>query len=86
MIAVQSSYTPFLTESVYQGLRQFIPEKGEEDVRSIHFLQFPEVKQEYFDADIQRQVQRMQSVIELTRHIREKNQLSLKVHTAACPC
>ncbi|EJD42651.1 hypothetical protein AURDEDRAFT_114918 [Auricularia subglabra TFB-10046 SS5] len=78
LCCTMSSYTPFLTESIYQGLRQFIPESGDQDVRSVHFLRFPEVKQEYFDADIQRQVQRMQAVIELTRHIREKNQLSLK--------
>ncbi|KAK0461235.1 tRNA synthetases class I-domain-containing protein [Desarmillaria tabescens] len=53
-----SSYTPFLTENIYQSLRNFIPE--------------------YFDAEIERQVRRMQSVIELTRNIREKNNLSLK--------
>jgi len=68
-----------LTENIYQGLRQYIPEEEGTDVRSVHFLQFPEVKQEYFDAVIQRQVKRMQSVIELTRQIREKNQISLKV-------
>jgi isoleucyl-tRNA synthetase len=48
-------------------------------VRSVHFLSFPEVKEEYFDEEIERQVKRMQTVIELTRNIREKNNLSLKV-------
>ncbi|KAG5654380.1 hypothetical protein H0H81_003204 [Sphagnurus paluster] len=75
-----SSYTPFMTENLYQSLRQFIPEDpAAGDTRSVHFLSFPEVKEEYFDADIERQVKRMQSVIELTRNIREKNNLSLKV-------
>ncbi|KAF5370732.1 hypothetical protein D9758_001934 [Tetrapyrgos nigripes] len=74
-----SSYTPFLTENLYQSLRLFIPEDpAAGDVRSVHFLSFPEVKEEYFDADIERQVARMQTVIELTRNIREKNNLSLK--------
>ncbi|KAK7472709.1 isoleucine--tRNA ligase [Stygiomarasmius scandens] len=74
-----SSYTPFLTENIYQSLRAFIPEDPEAgDTRSVHFLRFPEVKEEYFDADIERQVSRMQAVIELTRNIREKNNLSLK--------
>ncbi|KAH7108565.1 tRNA synthetases class I-domain-containing protein [Auriculariales sp. MPI-PUGE-AT-0066] len=73
-----ASYTPFLTENIYQGLRQYIPVTGQEDVRSVHFLPFPEVKEEYFDAVIQRQVKRMQAVIDLTRQIREKNQISLK--------
>ncbi|KAI0318329.1 isoleucine-tRNA ligase [Amylostereum chailletii] len=74
-----SSYTPFLTENMYQTLRTFIPEDPEAgDTRSIHFLSFPEVKGEYFDEVIERQVKRMQSVIELTRNIRERNNLSLK--------
>ncbi|GLB37567.1 putative class-I aminoacyl-tRNA synthetase family protein [Lyophyllum shimeji] len=75
-----SSYTPFMTENLYQTLRQFIPEDpAAGDTRSIHFLSFPDVKEEYFDADIERQVKRMQTIIELTRNIRERNNLSLKV-------
>ncbi|CAL1707664.1 unnamed protein product [Somion occarium] len=74
-----SSYTPFLTENIYQSLREFIPEDAVAgDTRSIHFLLFPEVKEEYFDAVIERQVRRMQTVIELTRNIRERHNLSLK--------
>ncbi|KAJ7045675.1 tRNA synthetases class I-domain-containing protein [Mycena alexandri] len=74
-----SSYTPFMTENLYQTLRTFVPEDPNAgDVRSIHFLSFPEVKEEYFDVDIERQVLRMQTVIELTRNMRETNNLSLK--------
>jgi len=36
------------------------------------------VKEEYFDAEIERQVERMQVVIELTRNVREKHNVSLK--------
>ena len=80
LTARQSSYTPFMTENIYQALRPFIPEDlSLPDTRSVHFLSFPEVKEEYFDSDIERQVKRMQSVIELTRYLREKNNLSLKV-------
>jgi len=74
-----SSYTPFMTENLYQSLRQFIPEDPlAGDTRSVHFLLFPEVKTEYFDEVIERQVKRMQTVIELTRNIRERHNLSLK--------
>ncbi|KAF5393385.1 hypothetical protein D9757_000718 [Collybiopsis confluens] len=74
-----SSYTPFFTENIYQTLRLYIPEDPKAgDTRSVHFLLFPEVKQEYFDVEIERQVARMQAVIELSRNIREKNNLSLK--------
>ena len=45
----------------------------------MHFLLFPDVKEEYLDPTIERQVKRMQNVIELTRNIRERNNLSLKV-------
>jgi len=74
-----SSYTPFLTENIYQSLRPFIPEDpAAGDTRSVHFLSFPEVKEEYFDVEIERQVQRMQAVIDLTRNIRERTSISLK--------
>ncbi|TFY65942.1 hypothetical protein EVG20_g5142 [Dentipellis fragilis] len=74
-----SSYTPFLTENMYQTLRTFIPEDPKAgDTRSIHFLMFPDVKQEYFDTVIERQVKRMQAIIDLTRNIRERHNLSLK--------
>lgn len=78
---LQSSYTPFLTENLYQSLKTFIPEDPKAgDVRSVHFLSFPDVKEEYFDVEIERKVKRMQTIIELSRNIREKNNLSLKVH------
>jgi isoleucyl-tRNA synthetase len=69
-----------LTENIYQSLKTFIPEDPNAgDVRSVHFLSFPAAKEEYFDEDIERQVKRMQIVIELTRNIRERNNISLKV-------
>lgn len=68
-----------MTENLYQSLRPFIPEDSTSgDTRSVHFLSFPEVKEEYFNVDIERQMQRMQAVIDLTRNIRERNNLSLK--------
>ncbi|KAJ7647185.1 tRNA synthetases class I-domain-containing protein [Roridomyces roridus] len=74
-----SSYTPFMTENMYQTLKTFMPvDPTAGDVRSIHFLSFPEVKEEYFDAEIERQVKRMQTIIELSRNIRETNNISLK--------
>jgi isoleucyl-tRNA synthetase len=69
-----------LTENIYQSLKNYIPEDlTAGDTRSVHFLMFPEVKEEYFDVDIERKVKRMQTVIELTRNVRERHNLSLKV-------
>ncbi|KAG8796737.1 isoleucine--tRNA ligase, partial [Serendipita sp. 399] len=73
-----SSFTPFITESLYQTLRKYLP-PSEKDNRSVHFLDFPTVREDYFNPDIERQVKRMQSIIELTRTLREKYQPSLKV-------
>lgn len=74
-----------MTENLYQSLRTFIPEDPSAgDTRSVHFLSFPTVKDQFFDVVIERQVQRMQCVIELGRNIRERGNLSLKVHSYFC--
>ena len=59
-------FTPFITENIYLRLLPYIPkELHTEDNRSIHFLPFPEVREELFDEVVERQVKRMQAVIEL---------------------
>lgn len=69
-----------MTENIYQTLKQFIPKNDNiPDDRSVHFLDFPTVREEYFDPEIERAVGRMQAVIELGRTIREKKNISLKV-------
>jgi isoleucyl-tRNA synthetase len=49
-----------------------------EDPRSVHFLPFPTVREELFDAEIERRVGRMQRVIELARVSRERCTVGLK--------
>eukprot|EP00158_Paraphelidium_tribonemae_P007372 Partr_v1_DN28221_c0_g2_i2_m75238 putative isoleucyltRNA synthetase len=72
-------FTPFLTENIYQGLKRFLKDDGKsKDTRSVHFLDFPTVRQEYFDTAIERAVSRMQTVITLARNIREAKEISLK--------
>ncbi|RHZ86220.1 hypothetical protein Glove_53g30 [Diversispora epigaea] len=81
-----ASFTPFLTEYMYQNLKKYIPltnlfptiGNNTDDARSVHFLLFPEVREEYFDSDIERRMSRMQTVIELGRYIREKKNIGLK--------
>ncbi|KAL7421669.1 isoleucine--tRNA ligase [Cryptotrichosporon argae] len=75
-----SSFTPFTSEMVYQSLRKTTPAlKDDQDVRSVHFLLFPKVRQEYFDPVIERQVQRLKAVIELGRIIRDRKTLKIKM-------
>jgi isoleucyl-tRNA synthetase len=72
-------FTPFITDTIYLRLLPHIPQslRGE-DSRSVHFLQFPDVKEELFDVEIERRVGRMQRVIELARVSRERRAIGLK--------
>ncbi|KAJ2371396.1 isoleucine--tRNA ligase, partial [Coemansia sp. RSA 2607] len=76
---LMAPFTPFLTESMYSSLKEHLPENYfEGDSRSLHFVPFPEVREEYFNTEIERAMSRMQAVIELGRIARERNNLSLK--------
>ena len=72
-------FTPFITETIYQRLLPHIPKSLQgQDPRSVHFLPFPDVREELFDAEIERRVGRMQRVIELARVSRERRTIGLK--------
>jgi isoleucyl-tRNA synthetase len=72
-------FTPFLTDEIYLKLLPHIPKELQgEDARSVHFLPFPDVRQELFDEEVERRVGRMQKVIELARVSRERRTIGLK--------
>ncbi|KAF2652009.1 hypothetical protein K491DRAFT_781437 [Lophiostoma macrostomum CBS 122681] len=73
-------FTPFITDNIYLRLQPLIPKslRGEDD-RSVHFLPFPEVREELFDEVVERQVKRMQAVIELGRICRDRANKGLKI-------
>lgn len=72
-------FTPFITDNIYQKLLPHIPKSLQgEDPRSVHFLAFPEVREELFNEGVERQVARMQRVIELGRVSRERRTIGLK--------
>ncbi|ANB11314.1 isoleucine--tRNA ligase ILS1 [Sugiyamaella lignohabitans] len=80
-VRAMAPFTPFLSETIYQQLRSAFTEgvQTEPDTRSVHFLEYPEVRKELLDDNIVTAVGRMQKVIELGRTIREKQTISLKV-------
>ncbi|KAJ1652024.1 isoleucine--tRNA ligase, partial [Coemansia sp. RSA 25] len=79
MCRLMAPFTPFLTENMYQSLKGYLPEGFfEGDSRSLHFVPFPEVREEYFNTAIERAMSRMQTVIELGRIARERVGISLK--------
>lgn len=55
------------------------PPNDDEDVRSVHFLPFPEPKEAYTDEAVQIAVRRLLSVISITRTLRLDKGLDLKV-------
>lgn len=81
-VRAMAPFTPFLADTIYLKLKEFIPESVladfGADYRSVHFLSYPTVKEELFDEAIEKAVGRMQTVIDLGRNIREKKTISLK--------
>ncbi|KAH0838973.1 Isoleucine--tRNA ligase, cytoplasmic [Fonsecaea pedrosoi] len=72
-------FTPFIADLIYTKLLPYIPKSlHSQDMRSVHFLSFPEVRQELFDPVVERRVGRMQKVIELARQSRERRTIGLK--------
>ncbi|ORY85549.1 tRNA synthetases class I-domain-containing protein [Protomyces lactucae-debilis] len=78
-----SSFAPFITETVYQQLRQFLPPAADsDDERSVHFLSFPSVRSELSDEVVERRVRRMKAVMDLGRMCREKRLIGIKTPLA----
>jgi|SRR5579862_7847505 len=69
-----------MAENIYLRLRPFLPPQlRKQNTESVHFLLFPEVKEEFFDEVIQRKVKRMTTILDLTRYLRDLKSLSFKV-------
>ncbi|PSK41575.1 isoleucine-tRNA ligase, cytoplasmic [Candidozyma pseudohaemuli] len=84
---LMAPFTPFLADGIYQRLKPFFSTKDLDgfsvnpnikDSGSVHFLGYPQVREELFDSEIELAVSRMQKVIDLGRNIREKKMISLK--------
>lgn len=80
-------FAPFLSDNIYQRLLPYFPDDELKsyslnsklgDVRSVHFLSYPSVREELFNKKIEVAVSRMQKVIDMGRNIREKKSISLK--------
>lgn len=80
-------FTPYLADGIYQRIKVYFKQEDLEkiainpknvDLRSVHFLSYPSVRQELFDEKIEVAVARMQKVIDMARNIREKKMISLK--------
>lgn len=79
LVRALAPFIPFLTETIYQHLVRHLPKSlHNEDMRSVHFQSFPEVRENLFDEAVERRVGRMQRVIELARVSRERRTVVLR--------
>lgn len=70
--------TPFITELIYQNLSKALPEGHPMKAKSVHFVMIPEPDPEVQSEEIMTAVQRMQSVVELARTLRDRRKVGTK--------
>jgi len=70
--------TPFISEYLYQNLRNGLAEDDPTNKASIHFTEVPSFDEALIDEDIIATVERMQSAIEVGRLIRSREVISMK--------
>ena len=73
-----SPITPYLSEYLYQNMRNGLREDDKNNMKSIHFTEVPSYSDDLIDEDIEATVQRMQNSIEVGRLIRSRNVISMK--------
>jgi len=75
---LMSPFVPFITDMMYENLSKVLGSKSQLLEKSIHFLPIPEPLEHLVDEEIEKSVGRMQKIIQISRALREKKNLSLK--------
>ena len=78
MVRVMASFTPFLTEMMYQQLKKKVPSFSGPDFKSVHYLLLPAARKDLIHVDIERAVSRMQTVVDLGRVLRDRKTMPIK--------
>lgn len=73
-----SPITPFLSEHIYQNMKNGLDQSSPLFAESIHFTAMPNFIPELINERIEETVKRMQSAIETGRLIRDNNKISMK--------
>lgn len=74
MCRVNSPFTPFLTEFMYQRLRKLLPKTND----SVHYEMIPNSLPNFINLDIEKAVACMQTVIDLGRIVRDRKTMPVK--------
>jgi isoleucyl-tRNA synthetase len=78
LIILLSPFIPFLTESIYQNLKNGI----ENPEASVHFLQIPKCNETFINEKIEKVIQDMICVIDQGRYLREQKKIVMKMPIA----
>ena len=70
-------FTPFLTEYMYQELQKLLPEDQQQE--SVHLTSFPEANQFPHEKEVERQMERMQTVVNMIRKLRSQQNIPVKI-------
>lgn len=75
---LMSPLTPFLSEHIFQNLKNGLAENSIMNHKSIHFCQMPNYDPKLINESIEETVKRMQNAIETGRLIRDTTKISMK--------
>jgi len=75
---LMSPITPFLSEHIFQNMKNGLSENSPLNCQSIHFVQMPDYDPKLINEKIEQTVKRMQAAIETGRLIRDTKQISMK--------
>ena len=70
--------TPFISEYIFQNLKNGLAEDSPLNQKSVHFTQIPSYEPDLIDENIEITVKRMQNAIETGRLIRDRIKMSMK--------
>jgi isoleucyl-tRNA synthetase len=73
-----SPHVPFITEYMYQNLKNVISKESKLYAESIHFLLIPDSEEKLIDPKIQVTFTDIQEIIETARKLRDSKKISLK--------
>uniref|UniRef100_A0A914P501 Methionyl/Valyl/Leucyl/Isoleucyl-tRNA synthetase anticodon-binding domain-containing protein n=1 Tax=Panagrolaimus davidi TaxID=227884 RepID=A0A914P501_9BILA len=71
---LMTPFTPFFCEYLWKTMKIFTTHADE----SVHFSMLPVAEEQYIDADVERQVDAMRSVIDIVRVLRERKNLGVR--------
>ena len=76
MVQLMAPFTPYLTELMYQNLKNLYIDKASNE--SVHYLMLPDVQEFLIDEKVEQCVGHMQTIVDVGRVIRDRRTLPLK--------